>query len=197
MKFLTLFLVALGFVTLPLFGDDAITNSGVSFPSKVTINANGKEYTLNETGTSTRKKFFVKIYVIASYLDVASKVNASNKFEAFTNDAYAKQLTFKFVHEVSVDKIREAYSESLNNIDPNLVSQLQGEIQKFIGFFNEPIPVGEEQIFRWLPGGNVEILINGKKVGNITNKAFAQALWSIWLGDKSVVNRDDLTSLIK
>ena len=69
------------------------------------------------------------------------------------------------------------------------------KLTHFIGFFNQDVQKGDEQILRWIPGGYVEVLINGKAAGNITNHDFAKALWSIWFGQNSVVDRNSLVSM--
>jgi hypothetical protein len=71
---------------------------------------------------------------------------------------------------------------------------LQNEIDRFISFFNGDIQKGDVHILRWLPDGNIEVLVNDKKVGSIKNNEFAHLLWSIWFGPKSVVNRNSLVS---
>lgn len=180
------------FATLGLYADVTDSSTGVTFPSQVTISHNGEQYKLDATGVSTRKKFFVKVYSVASYLQEGAPKDG-DKFQVFSNDQFAKQLTLKWVHEASPEKVQEGYQESFKNaLSQADYSKLQNEINQYIQFFNQPVQKGEEQIIRWFPGGYVEVLINGKTVGSITNKEFAKALWSIWFGNKSVVDRSNL-----
>lgn len=134
----------------------------------------------------------MKVYSVASYLQEGA-TKGEDKFQPFTSDEFAKQLTLKWVHEASVDKVQEGYQESFrNSLSQSDYSKLQNEITQYIQFFNQPVQKGDEQIIRWFPGGYVEVLINGKSVGSITNKDFAKALWSVWFGNKSVVDRNNL-----
>lgn len=186
--------------SLCLFADANITdsNTGITFPSEVSFKSNGKDYKLQATGVSTRRKFFVKVYSVASYLQDAAQAKGGDKFEQIMQPDKAKQLTLKWVHEASVGKIQEGYHESFRSALPeDQYAQQKNDIEKYISFFNVDVKVGDEQVIRWLPGGVVEVLFNGKSAGTLTNPEFAKTLWSIWFGPNSVVKRDELVSLMK
>lgn len=185
--------------SLCLFADANITdsNTGLTFPSEVSIKSGGKDYKLQATGVSTRRKFFVKVYSVASYLQDAAQATG-DKFEQIMQPNKAKQLTIKWVHEASTGKIQDGYNESFRSALPDAqYAPLKADIDKYVSFFNVDVKVGDEQIIRWLPGGVVEVLFNGKPAGTLTNPEFAKALWSIWFGPTSVVKRDELVSLMK
>lgn len=170
-------------------------NTGEEFPKEVTFTQNGKTYNLTGTGVATRKKFFVKVYSIASYIQNGAKAG-SDKYATLLQDDLAKQLTLKWVHVADAKRVVEGYNESFKNVLSDAdFSRLKGEIDHFVQFFNHDIREGEEQVLRWLPGGDVEVLINGKSLGHIQDPAFAKGLWNIWFGPKSVVDRNQLTAL--
>lgn len=172
-------------------------STGVAFPSEVNFQRNGKDFHLKATGVATRKKFFVKVYSVAHYLQNGANTSGGDIFQEILQDNKAKQLTLKWVHEASVEKVQEGYRESFKNAVDSPNSQLQNAINTYLSFFNQEVKVGDEHILRWFPGGDVEVIINGNKAGNINNADFAKALWSIWFGSKSVVDRNRLVSLVK
>lgn len=180
-------------------GNIADSSTGTTFPSEITIQSNGKDYKLQATGVSTRRKFFVKVYSVASYLQDANQLSGGgDKFQQILQSDKAKQLTLKWVHEGPVSKIQDGYRESFHSVLPEAqYNQMKNDIEKYISFFNTDTKPGDEQVIRWLPGGTIEVLFNGKSAGTITNKEFATALWTIWFGPNSVVKRDDLVSLLK
>ncbi len=168
------------------------------FPAQVSFEHAGTKYQLEKTGEATRKKFFVKVYYVASYLENGVVTNKANAFDQILTDNKAKQLTLKFVHEASASKIHEAYEDSFKKeISGEEYAAMRKDIDTYMGFFNADVNVGDEQVIRWLPGGYIEVIINGKSAGNITNPAFAKALFSIWFGPNSIVKREDLVALIK
>lgn len=197
----------IGFVTLCtclfsicLSAEDNIrdNSTGEVFPQEISFEHNGKQYQLQATGVTTRKKLIIKVYSIAHYLQKNIEKPNADKIQEILSDDYAKQLTMKWVRDVTFDNLQETYRESFRKVFTNQeYATRQGDIDTYIKFFKNGAHRGEEFVLRWLPGGYVEVLINGEKVGSITNKEFAKGLWSIWFGNKSVVNRQELISLMK
>lgn len=167
-------------------------STGATFPTEVTFDYQGKNYQLETTGVSTRKKLVFKVYSVAHYLQ-KGVAEGKDKLGEILNDANAKQLTIKWVRDVPADKVQSGYEESLKGAIPEAAyAKLQTPAKTFIDLFNHDVTNGEEHVIRWIPGGTIEVLINGKPAGTITNPEFAKGLWNIWFGSKSVVNRDNL-----
>ncbi len=171
--------------------------TGEVFPAQIAFDYQGKDYQLDATGVSTRKKLIIKVYSVAHYLQKGVAVG-KDKLQAIMSDANAKQLTIKWVRAVPAATIQEGYEDSFKTAIPDPVyTQLQAAIKTYIAFFNQDAEKGDEHVIRWLPGGIVEVQLKGKTVGTITDAKFAKGLWNIWFGAKSVVNRDHLISLMK
>ena len=167
------------------------------FPQQVSFSADGKNYRLDLTGTSTRKKFFVKVYDIASYLEDDAHHSGDIISDILNNDN-AKQLTIKWLHDATVDQIHNGYRESLDKVlGDSRTGPMAEDIDHFLSFFNQEARVGDQHVLRWLPGGTVEVSINDARAGSLKDKDFAKELWLIWFGAHSVVNRDDLVSQAK
>ncbi|MFA6916903.1 MAG: chalcone isomerase family protein [Parachlamydiales bacterium] len=180
--------------SLSLCAQGTLTDSatGESFPKDISISYNGKQYDLTATGVATRKKLFIKVYSIASYLQKGAAQTKSDTLKAILNDNNAKQVTMKWQREVGVDKIQETYRESLQKSLPNAQGQLKNDVGQFLSFFNQPVRKGDTTIIKWLPGGYIEVDFNGTKVGSVVNKDLAAGIWNVWFGEKSPVNRDNL-----
>lgn len=164
------------------------TTSGQTFPKVITVDHGGKQYTLEATGATTRRKLIVNVYSIGSYVQQGTPLSG-DKAQALINADVAKQLTMKWLRSVEGEKIRQAYLDGYqNNLSPEQFNQLKGNIDKFVSFFSQDAQKGEEYVIRSFPGGEVEVLINGKSVGTVTDPAFAKATWNIWLGPNSVVD---------
>ena len=170
-------------------------SSGESFPETVSFEADGTNYDLNITGTALRKKFIVKVYAVAGYVEKGAVVSG-DKFEQIQNGDIAKQLTMKWLRGATVNQLQDGYRESFKSVFGD-DAEMAKTIDEFVAFLNEPAKKGDVQVLRFIPGGIVEYELNGKKIGQIENEAFQKGLLSIWFGPNSVVNRDSLTSLIK
>lgn len=192
------FMFCLFSLALHAEGEIRDSSSGTSFPRDISFDDNGKTIHLQATGMAVRKKFFVKVYSMAHYLQDGASVRQGNVLQEIMNDNRAKQITMKWLHEASAEKQKEGYMETFRKVlTENEFDQLQSDINQFISYFNQDAKKGDEYIIRWLPGGKIELMMNGKRVGSLKDKNFAKALWSIWFGDKSVVNRDNLISLVQ
>lgn len=184
--------------SVALFADGNIVDkvTSESFPATVSFDYNGQHYDLQGTGVAT-KKFFVSVYSVAHYLQSGAGSNA-DKVEQILQDNLAKQLTLKWVRNVEADKVKEGFNESFKQtLSPSDYSRLQNEISQFLQFFGQNANKGDVDVIRWIPGGHVQVVINGKVAGEITNKDFAVGLWNIWFGNKGVVDRSQLISLLK
>lgn len=180
--------------TLSLYAGGEVKDEGTgkTFPSTVTFEHEGKSYELDATGTSMRKKMSFKVYGMASYLE--KNATGSDAFAKVMDPKAAKQLTMKWMRDIEAKLLTDGYRDSFKKVLEG--SDLQKEIDQFLTFYSQDIKDGDEQVIRYLPGGYVELLMNGQSRGHLTNEAFAQALWKIWFGPKSVVNRDQLVSLL-
>lgn len=185
-----------GVFTLPAFFGFAQAiqdaSTGVSFPQNVAFDYQGQQFRLSGTGVATRKKFFVKVYSIASYIEDPSRVEGGNIFQNILDYDKAKQLTFKWLRNASQRRVQDGYRESLEKV----TSGSRDEINRFVSFFGN-VTKGDTHILRWLPDNTITVMINGRTVGTIKSERFARALWSIWFGENSVVSRNKLVSKIR
>jgi len=167
-------------------------STGAVFPTEISFSADGNNYELDTTGVATRKKFFVKVYSVASYLQ---KDGFPSGEAALADDQYAKQLSMKWSRYVDGQRVADGFKDSLNKIfSKEELAAVQADLDKFYEITSKDVQEGEETILRWIPGGTVEVYANGSKTGTIQNEAFAKGLWKVWFGKNSVVDRKDLTS---
>jgi len=180
-SYFILFLLIVGFCS----ADVVDKATGESFPGQVSFD----DYTLNATGVSTRKKLMFKVYSVASYLQENGDTSG-DKFQQIMNPKNAKQLILVWVRDVDAAKVQGGFKNSLkSNAAP------AAETDTFVSFFSD-VSKGDKHVLRWIPGDEIEVEINGSSAGTIKNEAFAKALWMIWFGNKSVVKRDQLVSLM-
>jgi hypothetical protein len=185
------------FSTFSLYADKELKDPGTGevFPSEITIDHDGKTYKLGATGVATRKIFFIKIYSIASYLEGDKEKSGPDKMQTMMSDNGAKELDLKWVHDAPLNKLQSGFKESFDHSIPEQeIGKLRPDIDKFISLFTQDVKKGDEHILRWFPGGQVDVIVNGKTLGTINNPDFAKGLWTVWFGPKSVVNRDQLVA---
>jgi hypothetical protein len=168
-------------------------STGKSFPVSVTFSHEGKTYNLSLTGTTVRKKIVVKVYAIAHYMQDPPSGKEKDLYAAVLTDGKAKQITMDFSRDVTVNQIRGAYRDGFEeNATKEEMKAIAPLVEKFLGYFSSDVKENDRFILRWLPGGTVVAQVQGVDKPAITNPVFARVLWSIWLGEDSLVDREAL-----
>jgi hypothetical protein len=65
----------------------------------------------------------------------------------------------------------------------------KAKTEAFVGYFPE-VKEGQECVLRWAPGGTLEVTMAGQPRPPIADRAFATAVFGIWLREKPI--QDDL-----
>lgn len=195
------------FICLFIFSSDAVLQAkdtaeqGIStniFPEEVKISEGANSFILKKTGSATRKKFIVKVYHVAGYIqkDALGK-NGQEVVQNYLDDKYAKELIMHFVHDVGSEQLKKTYMEGFSKVIPAAsFPKYDQNIHYFLNFFKDDIKSGDQMVIRVFPHGNVEVLLNDKQIGNIKDESFAKALLTIWFGPESSM-REDLVSSIR
>lgn len=141
-----------------------------------TVSAGQKTLVLN--GTGIRKKFVIKVYVGALYLEnkVASR-------DELLKDAGDKLVRMSFVYKkVEKEKIIEAFAEGLSNNSPDVAPS--PDAKAFLSWFTSDFVAGDAVDVFMGSDGTVSATHNGKALGTVRNPALARAVLLIWFGDK-------------
>ncbi|PJD96981.1 MAG: hypothetical protein CK425_04260 [Parachlamydia sp.] len=165
----------------------------LAFPTVVQVLDQGKEVPLQLTGIAVRSKFFVNVYALAHYMQDPAKFSQAAVFDEILRNRKIKQFVLKWVHDVDLKSIREAY---LTGFQKSLSADEQLHAKKaidtYLALYTSGAKVGDVHILRWFPDGIVTLTINDQPIGKITDPLFAKGLWGIWFNPKSVVSRNKL-----
>ncbi len=150
------------------------TLAGVTLPDTVQIGSS----TLQLNGMGLRTKFMVKVYVAGLYLTQKS----SNPVVILKADA-PKRLVMHFVRDVSKAQLTDGFAESFHNNTPDAEAALKSDIDRFFAAL-ESVKDGEEITFTYLQGKGTSVVLGDKEKLTIEGAAFAEMLFSVWLGQK-------------
>ena len=153
---------------------DAASLAGASLPDTATVG--GKSMVLN--GLGVRTEFMVKVYVAGLYLE-----QKSADPDAIVKTDAPKRIVMHFLHDASKKQMTDAFSESFQDNSPQAGATSKAEIDKFLGAL-EPLKVGDEMVFTYLPASGTTVAINGADKVTIPGQAFSQVLFSVWFGPK-------------
>ena len=188
-------LSAFMFFLFPIYAQENVKepSTGKSFPDQLSFTHDGKDYTLTLTGVSVRKKLVFKVYGMAHYVDKFTKGSDKEAFNTVMAEGNAKQITMEFARDVDAAKIKETYEESFKeHATGEELKAIKPYLDQFLGFFTQDVKENDRFVLRWIPGGTITSTIIGQDKPPLKDAAFARILWSIWLGEDSVVDRDDL-----
>lgn len=179
--------------------EETLTDSttGKRFPCSIAFVHQDIEQQLSITGVTARRKFFLNIYSIAHYMQDPPRGNVREVTRAVLRDGPPKQITMDFVRDVSADRIQEAFREGFQgNASPSELEDIRPLLRQFLASIYKDVQEDDTVIIRWLPGGVTVSLFQGEEVNRITSVTFARLLWSLWFGERPVVDRAELIRLL-
>ena len=137
----------------------------------------GQELQLN--GFGVRKKLFIKLYTASLY--VQEKNSDADELLQMTQASCMRLhiTSSKITSKKMINATREGFKSSTKgNTAP-----IEAEINAFLSWLKQPIKKGDIFEFAFLPHNVTHVSKNTAELGSIENKAFASALFGIWLGD--------------
>ena len=141
-----------------------------------TVQVAGSTLTLN--GLGLRTKYGFKVYVAGLY--VAQK---SSDADAILKSNEPKRLIMHFVRSVNKGQITDGFSESFENNTPAAAKNLKPDIDRLFAVI-ESVKEGQEMVFTYIPATGTSFAIDDKEKLTIAGPAFANMLFSVWLGPK-------------
>jgi hypothetical protein len=120
----------------------------------------------------------VKVYVAGLYLpQKSSDANAILKADT------PKQIVMHFVRDVSKTQLTDGFAESFHNNTPDAEKALKSDIDRLFAALG-PVKEGEEITFTYVPEKGTSVVESGTEKLTVAGPAFAEMLFSVWLGPK-------------
>jgi hypothetical protein len=147
-----------------------------------TIEAGGK--TLHLMGMGLRKKFIFKVYLASLYVE-----NPIPDSQQLLNSDQIKRVEMHMLRDLERGKIIEAVQEGFEKNNAPEMPRLQARLDRFLKTIPD-LKSGQTIVITYYPSrGTVIKAGNGEEIA-IDGKDFADALFSVWLGNHPV--DDDL-----
>ncbi len=162
------------FVVASMFELHAATLAGVTLPD--TEQVGNTNLVLN--GLGLRSEFMVKVYVAGLYLE-----QKSSDPSAIIKADSPNRIVMQFLHGASQSQMADAFKQSFNDNTPEAMKTMKADIDRLLGAL-EPVKVGDQMVFTYVPGTGTTFAINGKDKLTIAGPAFGPVLLSVWLGPK-------------
>ncbi len=129
-------------------------------------------------GMGLRTKFMVKVYVAGLYIPQKSSDPA-----AILKADVPKRIVMHFVRDVSKSQLTDGFTESFEANTPDTAKTLKPDIDRFYSAL-DAVKDGQELTFTYIPGTGTTVAMSDKEKLTIATPAFAEMLFSVWLGPK-------------
>ena len=147
--------------------------AGITLPD--TLKAGDKTLKLN--GMGLRKKAVFKVYVGGLYLESPSKDAG-----AILASDQAKVIRIHFLRDLTKAQLVEAFQEGFEaNVKDRAAQKVA--FDKMLALVPD-VKDGTTMTFAYLPGKGMTVSAGSKELGVFEGKAFADAVFAIWLGPK-------------
>ncbi|OGR42884.1 MAG: hypothetical protein A2X35_09630 [Elusimicrobia bacterium GWA2_61_42] len=151
------------------------TLKGVTMP--VTVQFEGRQLLLNGMGLRTKVVF--KVYAAGLYLEK----NSTDGLEIAASEQ-VKKIELVFLRAVDGADVAKAIADGFaNNNAADALPALKDRIARFEKLIPN-VKKGDKLAFTYRPAAGIEVLANGKPLGAVEGKDFADALLRVWLGPK-------------
>ncbi len=140
-----------------------------------TVSLGGTRLQLNGIGLRTYSLVGIRIYVAALYLD-----HTSADAEAILNSPGKKLLMVHFLHDVDVEHARQAWRDGFDGNCRPPCRLAPSDVDRFLASV-PAMRAGDVSSLAFHPGG-LDVTMNGRTVGQITDPAFARAILATFLG---------------
>jgi hypothetical protein len=150
------------------------TLAGITLPDSLNVD----NQTLFLNGMALRKKIIFKVYVAGLYLPAKEKNS-----ETILAADQTRCTVMHFLRSVDAGKITEAWFDGLEANTPNYSPELKKQFDT-LATLMEDLKDGNKLVFTYRPGTGTEVKVKGIIKGTLGDKAFADALFSCWIGKK-------------
>jgi hypothetical protein len=147
-----------------------------------TVTADGKTLKLN--GAGVRKVFIFDVYVGALYLEETS----TDPSTILAKDG-VRRVEMTMLRDLEKEKIVDAIRTGFDKNAKDKLPALKDRLEKFIAQMPEKVNKGQVLKLTYVPGKGTTVTGQGEKA-LVEGKDFADALFSVWLGQHPV--DDDL-----
>jgi chalcone isomerase-like protein len=154
--------------------------TGVGFPAKV------GQMSLLGVGLRTKTLLKFKVYALGLYVSDSAlagplagykgRVGTSPFYRDLIAGDFEKQFVLKLVRDLSAEQIQGTFRSHMPGTDRRLLNQ-------FVSYFGTT-KAGQDCVLHWVPAGGLETTVGGVAKPPIADKAFADAVFAIWLRDR-------------
>jgi hypothetical protein len=121
----------------------------------------------------------IKAYVGAFYMD-------QNHQTSYVFEDVAKRFELEYFHAIPAsDFVKSTKIMIEKNVSPDQFNKILPQLEMMNSLYRDVKP-GDRYAATYLPGVGTELALNGKPLGIVSGFEFANAYFSIWLGENPI-----------
>jgi len=174
-----LVIMALAFLATPVLAEtETVEVLGVKFPTEKVIE--GKTLKLN--GVSSLKKFWVKVYATALYLE-----QPSHDAETVISSQQVKYLVRHYLTDkATATKLRDGFIEQIEEANAKvMVEDNRKDIERYASWLDKDMAPGLTSEAVYVPGKGLTLIYQGQERGTIAGDVFAGMYFRSNVGEKA------------
>lgn len=157
--------------------------SRLGLVSTLSVSVGSHNRLLSLTGESERSFLFFDIYNIGYYVERISNQEESN----------IEALYLVYERDLGKEKVHDALRKGIEkNLKEGQFEEVSTDVDELFESISSDVKEGDTLEILKDRKGRLTFFYNEKKVYSISKALLARALWNIWMGDHSVVDRESL-----
>ena len=174
------------FISLFLFLGEGPLSETPDFPNQILLTKNNLVYILDKTGSVEKNE----LYSIAHYLQGAIEEQEKVIFVHIFTDGEVKEFLIEWKKNFTSQELQEEFATSFEKaLNHSEYQDNLSTIETFLHFFDHDVKSGEQTKIFWMANGDLQVFYGSTLKGKIKSIPFAKAVWKIWLGKNSVVQK--------
>lgn len=164
-------------------GGSGTPTSELGFPRHILFEYNAQDLPFVLIGEAERSFLFFDIYDVAYYQ--SNSIDPGSELE-FLYLVYERDLAKEKVHGALRQGVK-------SNLKPSEWDEILLELEALLLSIDHDVSAGDTLKILKISNSKIAFFYNGQSIASFNNVLLVSALWAIWLGENSVVDRDSLT----
>ncbi|WP_334030462.1 chalcone isomerase family protein [Alteromonas sp. P256] len=147
------------------------------------------------SGATVRKRFFFSVYKISHFMAWPQETsdNPDELIKLISSGQLSQRVEIEFLRDVSREQVEEALMDGIERNNPDVdLSNIKSEIMRLSDGFDNDIAENSRLVLSRVNVGKLIVYFNERKIVETDNSELIRALWSIWFGQKPIVDNKAL-----
>lgn len=147
------------------------------------------------SGATVRKRFFFSVYKISHFMAWPQETseNPDELIKLISSGQLSQRVEIEFLRDVSREQVEEALMDGIERNNPDVdLSNIKTEIMRLSEGFDDDITENSRLVLSRVNVSKLIVYFNERKIVETDNSELTRALWSIWFGQKPIVDNKAL-----